>query len=304
MRRLTGTDAILAATVLIWAFNYTSSRYALTHGWAPLAFLVMRFSIGGTLTGASALVRERSLRVARGDLPLLALAACLGIYANQVAYAYAIKHTTATTVALVLGCQPIFAGLFARMFGIERVGRRFWAAAVVSFGGVALVGLGSTGGVSGDVAGVTLAVVAGAAWAGYSLVLTPLTKRYSQFRISAVVIAIGLVPILATGLPRTLEQDLGGLSTLSWLCVAYAAVGSLAITNVLWYTAVKRVGASRATLYANAQPFLAVLFAFAVLSEDVTWLQVAGGAAIAGGIVLARRPDRRGRSPGGRLRGG
>ena len=64
------------------------------------------------------------------------------------------------------------------------------------------------------------------------------------------------------------------------------------ITNVLWFTAIDRVGPSRASLYANLQPFLGALFALLLLSEQMTALQVVGGLAIAAGIVLARRAVR------------
>ena len=66
-------------------------------------------------------------------------------------------------------------------------------------------------------------------------------------------------------------------------------IGPLVITNVLWFTAIDRVGPSRASLYANLQPFLGAVFALLILSEAMTWVQVLGGLGIAGGIVLARR---------------
>ncbi|HWN23127.1 MAG TPA: EamA family transporter, partial [Gaiellaceae bacterium] len=50
------------------------------------------------------------------------------------------------------------------------------------------------------------------------------------------------------------------------------------------------IGASRATLIANLQPFVAAVFAVVLLSEQMTLLQVAGGVLIGGGILIARRP--------------
>ena len=61
---------------------------------------------------------------------------------------YAIKLTTATTVALLFGTLPVLTGLFAFALGIERLSSRFWLAAVLAFGGAALVALGGGGGVS------------------------------------------------------------------------------------------------------------------------------------------------------------
>jgi drug/metabolite transporter (DMT)-like permease len=67
-------------------------------------------------------------------------------------------------------------------------------------------------------------------------------------------------------------------------------LGPLVITNLLWFTAIDRVGPSRASLFANLQPFLAAIIAVLVLSETITRLQIVGGLALAGGIVLAPRP--------------
>ena len=61
------------------------------------------------------------------------------------------------------------------------------------------------------------------------------------------------------------------------------------LTNVLWFRPLHRIGPSRATLAANLQPFVAAALGVALLSEAMTLLQVAGGALIALGIVLARR---------------
>jgi drug/metabolite transporter (DMT)-like permease len=62
----------------------------------------------------------------------------------------------------------------------------------------------------------------------------------------------------------------------------------LVLTNFLWFTAIERVGPSRATLVTNLQPFLAAIFAVALLSEELTWLQVGGGIAIGAALLLAR----------------
>ena len=44
MRRISAAELMLLATVSIWAFNFTVTRYALTHGFQPLAYSAARFS--------------------------------------------------------------------------------------------------------------------------------------------------------------------------------------------------------------------------------------------------------------------
>jgi drug/metabolite transporter (DMT)-like permease len=288
MRRPSAAEVMLLATVLIWAFNFTVTKYVLEHGFQPLAYSSLRFAAAGFVFAAITYGRERSFRLARRHLLLLLAAAFVGIYVNQMAFVYAIDLTTASTVALIFGTLPVLTALFAYAFGIERLSRRFWIAAALSFAGVALVAVGSEGGVSSDLTGEVLALVGAASWGLYSIAIVPLMQNYSPYRISTVALLVGCVPLALTGLPQILDQN-WDLAPLVWAGFAFAVLGPLVLTNVLWFTAIDRVGPSRATLVTNLQPFLAAVFAVVLLSESITALQLAGGAAIALSLLLARR---------------
>jgi drug/metabolite transporter (DMT)-like permease len=119
--------------------------------------------------------------------------------------------------------------------------------------------------------------------------IAPLMRRSSPYRISAVVLLAMCVPFLAASSPQLADQDYGSLGWLVWTCLAFAIVGPLFLTNLLWFTAIHRVGPSRATLFENIQPFVAALVAFLILSEHLHWLQVVGGFTILAGILLERR---------------
>jgi drug/metabolite transporter (DMT)-like permease len=164
---------------------------------------------------------------------------------------------------------------------------RFWLAAAVSFLGVSLVAVGS-GEVRGDVKGDLLGVATAATWAAYSVAIAPLMRRYSPYRISAVVLVIGWLAIAATAVPQLGKQN-WDLGWEVWALLAFAVLGPLVLTNILWFKAVDRVGPSHATLFANAQPFVAVIFAVLLLGETLSWLQIVGGVAIGVGIWMARR---------------
>jgi drug/metabolite transporter (DMT)-like permease len=187
---------------------------------------------------------------------------------------------------------PIFAALGAFLAGLERMSRRFVVAAAVSFAGVVLVALGAGGALDLDPLGVVLAVATAATWATYSIAITPLMRRYSPYRISALVLLAGCVPLVAVALPQIVSQDYGEPTGRAWLAFGFAIVGPLVLTNVLWFRSVARVGPSRATLFANIQPFIAAVIAVVVLSERMSAAQIAGGVAIAAGILLARRRQR------------
>jgi drug/metabolite transporter (DMT)-like permease len=283
-------ELMLLATVVLWALNLTVTRYILTHGFEPLAYATVRYGGAALVFLGLTLAVERSLRVLRSDVPLV-LAAAATLFLNQIVFVYALRTTSASVIALVLGATPIFAALLGLGLRTERVSGRFWAGAAVSFAGVGLVAVG-TGEVSGDVGGVLLGVATAATWAGYSVAIAPLMRRYSPSRISALVLSAGWVAIAIVGAGQTVDQPLD-LGWEVWALLVFATLGPLVLTNILWFRSLHRIGPARATLAANLQPFVAAVFALVLLSEQITWVQVAGGVLIGAGIVLARRRSTR-----------
>ena len=278
---------MLLATVSLWAFNFTVSKYILDEGFHPLAYSSIRYGCAAVIFVLITLAWEGSLAIGRGGLWLVVFCAIV-LFLNQLSFVYALKFTTATTVALLFGTLPIFTAIFARGSGVEHLSVRFWLAALVSFAGVALVALGAGGNLSADLKGDGLAVLGSITWAAYSVAIAPLMRRYSPFRLSAVLLLAATVPLMAVGSHQIGEQSFD-FGALVWIGFAFAVIGPLVLTNLLWFTAIDRVGPSRASLFANLQPFLAAVVALVLLDESITVVQIVGGVAIAGGIILATR---------------
>jgi drug/metabolite transporter (DMT)-like permease len=285
--RVSPVDLMLVGAILLWALNVTVTRYVLTHGFRPLAYATTRYFAATALFWGLTWQRERTFRIHRSDVALVALAAVL-LFVNQLFFVTALKLTTASTVGLVLGTTPVFVGVIALLAGIERPTRAFWVATAISFAGVGLIAAGSRGGLSGDLLGDVLAVGVAASWSAYSVAIAPLMRRYSPFRISALVLALGWIPLALVSIPQLSAQSFSHFTGTMWLAFAFAVVGPLFLTNLLWFTALDRVGPSRASLFANLQPFFAVLFALVLLSETLNRWEIAGGVAIAAGVVLER----------------
>lgn len=298
MRRPTSLELMLLTTVVLWALNLTVSRYILTHGLQPLAYGSVRYTLAAVVFCAIAFAAERSLRVDRRDLGLVFGAAAV-LFVNQLGFVYALHESTASVLALLLGATPIFAALAGVLLGTETLSRRFWFGALLSFAGVALVAVGAGDEVSGSLVGVLLGILTAASWAGYSMLITPLMRRYTASRISSVVLAATCVPLLVAASPQLASQD-WALGWYVWALVAFATLGPLVATNVMWFRSLDRIGPARATLAANLQPFVAAAIAVVLLSEPLGLLEVAGGALIALGIVAARR---RGARVAGRVDG-
>ena len=287
MRRPTTVELMLLTTILLWALNLSVTKYILTHGLHPLPYAAVRYGLAAAIFVCITLVAERTLRVERRHLPLVGLAIA-ALFANQLSFVLALDRTTASTIGLLLGAIPIFAGLLGLFIGAEHPSRRFWLGALVSSVGVALVAVGSAGDVSGGPVGILLGLSTGATWALYSVTVAPLMRTYSPYRISALVIPGAWVLLFLVGLPASRDQD-WALGPEIWALLLFATIGPLVVTNVLWFRSIHRIGPARATLAVNLQPFVAAVLAVILLSEPLSALQVAGGVLIGVGILLARR---------------
>ncbi len=288
MRRVPA-EGFLLATVLLWSFNFTAFRYGITHGFAPLTYAPLRWALAGVARVALARLRGHSLRLGRRDLVIVAAASLAGIAVNQVAFAYSLRLSSASTVALVFGTLPIFVSLVAHLSGLERLHTRHWVATGVSFAGVVLVAVGASGGLSANVWGILLALVTTSTFAVYSVTIAPVVRRNSPLAVNALSALIGAVVLGAVCSTALAEEDWGGMEPLAWGALLYSSLASIVLGNVFWFTAIDRAGPGRASLFANMQPFVGALFAVLVLSERLGVGQLVGGGVIAGGIALGRR---------------
>ncbi|HET9115349.1 MAG TPA: DMT family transporter [Gaiellaceae bacterium] len=287
MRRPAPVDAMLLGAVLLWALNLTVTKYVLEHGWLPLAYATIRYFAAIALFWIYTWWREGSFRIARSDWIYVGIAATM-IFLNQLCFVYSLEFAHASTVSLLFGSCPVFVGLITIVFLQAHLGRSFWIGAGLTFAGVALIAAGAGGGLVSGWKGVVLAILLAVTWASYTVAIAPLMRRYSPYRISAVVLALGWAPLALVSIPQVSRQQFD-FSWQVWLGFAYAVVGPLFLTNILWFTAVDRVGAARASIFNNMQPFFGVFFALLILGESLHALEVVGGVLIFAGIYLERR---------------
>jgi drug/metabolite transporter (DMT)-like permease len=280
-------ELMLLTTVLLWSLNLSVTKYVLTHGLGPLPYATVRYGLAAAIFVALTLVAERTLHLEHRHLPLIGLATA-ALALNQLSFVFALDRTTASTIGLLLGAIPIFAALLGLVLGTETPTRRFWLGAAISFVGVGFVALGSGGDVSGGRIGILLGLATAGTWAVYSVTVAPLMRTYSPSRVSALVLPAAWVLLLVVGLDETREQswDLGWEI---WALLVFATIGPLVLTNVLWFRSIHRIGAAKATLAANLQPFVAAVLAVILLSEPLSALQIVGGVLIGLAILVVRR---------------
>jgi drug/metabolite transporter (DMT)-like permease len=293
-------DLLLFTAVTLWGLNFSIVKFGLSEI-APLAFPVFRFGLGGIVLLIILRLREGSIGVRREDLPLLVLVGFFGITLSQISFVFALTNTSASDTALVMATAPIVTALLAAAVGLERMGRRHWIAVSIGLIGLVLVVAGGAGGVrlGSSLLGDGLALANVLVSSISALPILPLLRRYSAHRILTYEMLIGTAILLPFAVPGLVAQNYAGVTLAGWGSLAYAVVFSGIVTNLLYFTAIGRVGPSRAAVYQYLQSFLAVLFAVILLGEHVSLVQLLGGIVVVGSIVFGRSAVGLGRGPSG-----
>jgi drug/metabolite transporter (DMT)-like permease len=199
-------------------------------------------------------------------------------------------------LATVLGnTQVLLVGIAAWLLFRERPSRAVTAAIPVAMGGVVLISGVLEEGAYGDdpELGVLFGLMTGVAYTGFLLALrhgsSDLRRVAGPLCDATLVCALLVVPIgLALG-----ELDFTPpLSAHLWLLVL--ALSSQAFGWLLITVSLPRLPAAVTSVLLTLQPVCSVLFAAVLLGEDPSALQLAGVAAILGGLLLAS--GRRGQS--------
>jgi drug/metabolite transporter (DMT)-like permease len=288
------SDVILLVAVTLWALNYSVMKYGISQI-QPLALPAIRFGTAGLILLVVLRLHEGSVGVRREDLPRLAMAGLFGVTLSQVSFVLALTYTTASDNALLGATAPIVTVVIATLIGLERSGRRHWVAVLIGLLGVILIVVGGTttglfqSGLLGDGFAFGNVLVSSVS----AIVVVPLLVRYSVYRILTYEMLFGTLILLPIALPSILAQDFTHVTLGGWTALGYTILMTGLVTNLLYFTAVGRIGASRAAVYQYVQAFLGVLFAVVLLGEDVTTIQLVGGAIVVAGVILSRSNRRR-----------
>jgi len=270
-------------------FGTTGTAQALgPDGLAPAAVGSARILVGGALLVLVALVMHggRAItRVNRGP----ALAAAAGVAAYQLAFFAAVKDTgVAVGTIVAIGSGPMFAGAFEWALD-RRVPSRGWAlATALAIAGVTML---AGGGAEVSPAGVTLALVAGASYATYTISAKRMLHHgHAPETVMAVAFGLGallLAPVLVgTGAAWLTHADGLGLAV-------FLGVVPTALAYLLFAHGLKRLTAAETATLTLAEPLTAALLGVLVLSERLSAPAAIGAALVLAGLLVLAAPERR-----------
>jgi len=288
---------LLIAVIAAASFGMSGAfiKPLLESGWSPVAAVTVRALIGGIVLLPFALVavRGRWAAVWRGRWRLLGMA-LVGVAGTQVLYFAAIQRIPVSTGILVEYLAPVL--LVAVVWARTRRAPRavVLVGSVVAVAGLVLVV--SPGGAGAlDPLGLLLAVIAMVGCAAFYVIAARPSDGLPPVALASGGLLLGGLALAAVGatglLPVTVsfaDVPLFGRPTAWWIPLLVVGVVATAIAYAASITATEILGSRLASFTGLLEVVAATLYAWLLLGEQLSVLQLLGGVLILGGIALVR----------------
>ena len=284
------TDLYMLLIILIWAINFSFIKIALRE-FSPLAFNGIRMAFASILLIFVLFITKQGLGVPKKDLWKLVVLGTIGNTVYQILFIHGINLTTASNTSIIMAMTPVSVALLSSIFKHEKVHWAAWLGIALSFVGFYLVITEKPGtfvfsweNLRGDM----MIFFGNLVWAVYTVFSKPLLGRITPLKWSSLTVAVGTLFFLPFCVPAFARQDFGQISLKSWGILSFSGIFALAVSYVVWYSSVKRIGNSKTVIYGNVVPIFTVVFAYIFIAERIGLWQVVGALIIMIGVYLAR----------------
>jgi drug/metabolite transporter (DMT)-like permease len=287
-RRVTLPPLAWAALgVLAFSFTFPATVLA-ERGFDPYVVGAGR-SVIAALIAAACLVTVRAPLPKRADLPgLLAVAVGCGIGFGLLS-ALALRHTTSTHAAVIVGLLPAATAIVAVLRTGERPRWPFWAASTTGTAAVVTYALSrGTGGLHTADLLLLAALAVGAV--GYAE-----GGRLARTMPGWQVIAWGVLLALPVSLPFTvvaLARTTADPTPAAVAGFAYVGVFSMFLGFFAWYRGLAEAGITRASQLQLAQPMLTIAWSVPLLGESIGAPALLTGVIVAACVLVTQRTRR------------
>lgn len=288
---------LLLALLTAAAFG-TSGAFArslIDAGWTPAAAVTARVSIAAVVLLVPSIVALRGRwSVLRRNLPMITAFGLIAIAGCQVAYFNAVQHLSVAVALLLeyMGIVLVVGWLWVRHR--QRPRRLTVGGTVVSILGLALV-LDLVGDATVDLVGVLWGLVAAIGLAVFFVMsaksdpeLPPIVMAGGGMVIGAIALlalgAVGLLPLAAT----TADVVFAGQDVPWWVPILGLSLLAAVFAYVVGIMAARALGSKLASFVGLTEVLFAVLFAWLLLGQLPTAVQLLGGALIVAGVAMVR----------------
>ncbi|MGD8500526.1 MAG: DMT family transporter [Phycisphaerales bacterium] len=210
----------------------------------------------------------------------------------QSLFALAYYYIGPAFMVLLMKSSIVWIASFSLIFFPEErtlaKSKRFWSGSVLSVVGVVgVLYYKEDFAATRTLTGIIIALMTAFMWAVYTLSVRISFKDIDSRHGFSVISIYTVAGLCVCGLFFGQPGDCLQMGARQWACVVISGVMCIALAHVLYYTAMRRVGATIPALVVLAQPFIVLAISYVVFGESLNILQLIFGMVLLVGSGLA-----------------
>ena len=291
-----GLGYVLAVVqAILYASMGVFAKFLYNTGLNPQQVTIMRFVPAAVLLAIVILVLRKGKVFSR--TPMVYVQAIF-FWASAYLYMLTVDELTAGLTTVIFYSYPAVVAILAVFVFHERFTLRTFLALVFALVGIVFIsGILSAETIQLSPLGLVYGIGSCLAFAIYSILGQATVKKEEQLTISFTMSAVSSVLMLVmypTQFPTLLQMD-----AMQWIICIVMAILCTALPIPMLLAAIKRIGATKASLIGISETPFSLLLAFLVLGEVLTVFQGIGSVLIVASIVVTTLPSRKdeGRAP-------
>jgi len=283
---------LLFLVSFFWAGSFVVSKITLGEV-PPIHLGFLRFLVATPIMVLILFIKNKGKIKHPRKKELISLA-ILGLTGGTLHYIFqftGIKYTTASTSAVLISIDVIIIAILSIVFLKEENSIKKTLGIIISFLGVFIIIFAQMKNetiIFDNIffIGCILIIISALSWAIYSIMSKKLLKKYDIFTVLTYTFVFGLFFFL----PFILQdiKEVFNVSSAGWLGVMYLAILSTVFGYAGWNYALKHIEASKAAIFLNFVPLLAIVMSF-FYGENITLFFIFGAILIIFGVYLAQK---------------
>jgi drug/metabolite transporter (DMT)-like permease len=274
--------------MLFWGFSFIWTKMLLVHI-KPISIITLRLIISGIFLVLSGILIRKLQKMKLEDIGLFAFMAFLEPFLYFLGETNGLNYVSATISAVLIALIPLLAPFAAWMFYKEKLTLINFLGILISFLGVGLVILKDDFSFNAEPKGILLMGLAVFSAIGYSVVVIKAVKKYNIFTIITFQNLIGAIYFI----PLFLIVDLEHFQTVNLNVEILRPLLALAILAsslafMLFTYGIRELGIVKANAISNAIPIFTAVFAYFLLDERLTVINITGIFIVITGLLLSQ----------------
>lgn len=280
-------EMTVMSSAVIWSLFPILTILSMT-GLGPITALAWTTAVSLVFFFIVAIVRRSWVNIFRKDilLPLLAIAAITGVFFYVMFY-IGLQHTSAGNGAIIGTLEILFSFLFFNVWRKESISKGNIAGVLLMFIGAIII-------LSPNFSGLQL----GDLFILIGVFIVPLGNHFQksirsiitseQILFFRTLIATPVLFLLAHILGETLVIPMGNM----WLVIIINGLVLFGVTKIMWIESIFRIGVTKSISLSSVSPIFTIIFAFLILGDKPTWIQIAAVPFAVAGVLLLTKANK------------